>query len=147
MSTADIREEVRRCVETGYVPINVSQGALRAMAEKWANSQHQKALRETARTIEKKSIQVQAGTVSAVRQLAINIAANAVQNWTDILDLSFSLPDGATVVWGDATAEQHEFRAEALEDDAAGVIETAARHRLAAEEIRSAAVACLRDLP
>lgn len=59
---------------------------------------------------------------------------------------TFLLPDGTAVRWLEATAEQHDARAEWLESHAAAVMATADRHRVAAAEIRAAGVSCLADL-
>lgn len=54
--------------------------------------------------------------------------------------------EGEYVMWEDATAEQHEARAEQQERTAAGFIRTAERHRIAAKMIREAGVTCLREI-
>lgn len=52
--------------------------------------------------------------------------------WTDeLLRSDFSLGDGTKVTWGDATREQHEWRAEMHTKNAAAGVEGAARHRAA----------------
>jgi hypothetical protein len=58
----------------------------------------------------------------------------------------FVHPTDGWVPWLEATAEQHEERAEYLEAKAAGVMVTAQRHRQAADDIRNAGATCLADI-
>jgi hypothetical protein len=79
----------------------------------------------------------------------------AIAEWADqirlettreLLGTLFALGDGATVTWGAATVDQHEQRIEMLAKNAAGVVETAARHEAAIRMIKDAGVICLADL-
>jgi hypothetical protein len=52
--------------------------------------------------------------------------------WNDeLLRSDFALADGTKVTWGDASREQHEWRVDMHEKNAAAGIEGAARHRAA----------------
>lgn len=63
-----------------------------------------------------------------------------------LMERGFLLTDGDYVTWGEATAEQHDRRAEWLHGQAAALVETARRHERAALLIRNAGVVCLNDL-
>lgn len=69
-----------------------------------------------------------------------------LETTAELLATIFALGDGTEVTWGRATPEQHELRIEMLAKNAAGVVETAARHRAAISMIRSAGVACLDEI-
>ena len=64
----------------------------------------------------------------------------------ELLGTLFALGDGATVTWGAATVDQHEQRIGMLVKNAAGVVETAARHGAAIRMIKDASAECLADL-
>ena len=64
--------------------------------------------------------------------------------WTaELLESGFALGDGTTVTWGEATVEQHQQRIALLTRNAAGNLQTAARHQSAVDEIERSGVACL----
>jgi hypothetical protein len=70
------------------------------------------------------------------------------REWSaELLAGKFSLPDGVQVSWADATAAQHELRADQLEGLAAGDLLTASIHRQAIADIRSAGVGSLGEVP
>ena len=58
----------------------------------------------------------------------------------------FSLNDGTYVLWGEATAEQHEQRAAEQRQLARTIDDDADRHEWAAKKIRDAGVTCLNDI-
>lgn len=67
--------------------------------------------------------------------------------WTaDLLASGFTLRDGATVTWGDATVEQHEERRAIFLGNAHVNLEGAARHEVAIRELREAGAESLRAL-
>lgn len=67
--------------------------------------------------------------------------------WTEeLLNSGFALPDGQTVLWGDATIEQHEARRNQFMDNARANIEGAARHEAAIETLRSSGAETLRQM-
>ena len=66
--------------------------------------------------------------------------------WTDeLLRSDFALADGTKVKWGDATREQHEWRADMHAKNAAAGIEGAARHRAAIELLDQTGTESLND--
>ena len=79
---------------------------------------------------------------AAMRQFQESIRLEVTE---ELLASTFALPDGTRVYWGEATAAQHEERAESLESMAAGTIETAGLHRRAVELIRSSGGENLRE--
>jgi hypothetical protein len=64
----------------------------------------------------------------------------------ELLGTKFALGDGTHVTWGEATVDQHRQRAELLTVNAAGVVETAARHVAAIRMIEEAGVTSLGEL-
>jgi hypothetical protein len=79
-----------------------------------------------------------------VRELIDEVAEETrLETTRELLSTIFALGDGSQVTWGDATAEQHEQRIEMLTRNAAGVVETAARHAAAVRMIRESGVTCL----
>ena len=146
MSTTAIQEEIRSYATLGHIPSSTSQAALWEMARRWVKIEGRKIEREAVRSLEAKATPVSPGTVAKMRTLALSIVSTASQEWGDILDLSFRLPGGEVLAWGDASPEQHETCAEAIEYAAAGSVETAARHRMAAGVIRRAQASTLRDV-
>jgi hypothetical protein len=64
----------------------------------------------------------------------------------ELLGTSFALGDGTSVTWGEATVDQHRQRVEMLSANAAGVVETAARHVAAVRMCEEAGVSCLAEL-
>lgn len=64
----------------------------------------------------------------------------------ELLSTMFALGDGERVTWGEASIEQHEQRIALLVGNAAGNVETAARHEVAARMIREAGVTCLAEV-
>jgi hypothetical protein len=58
----------------------------------------------------------------------------------------FALGDGTRTTWGAATVGQHRQRIEALTANAAGIVETATRHRAAIRMIENGGVKCLAEL-
>lgn len=82
-----------------------------------------------------------------VRELIDEVAGETrLETTRELLSTIFALGDGCQVTWGDATAEQHEQRIEMLTRNAAGVVETAARHAAAVRMIRESGVACLAQI-
>lgn len=78
----------------------------------------------------------------------IRITAEEVRLETtrELLTTVFALGDGTETTWGDATVDQHGQRIELLTKNAAGIMETAARHQVAIRMIEEAGVKCLADL-
>lgn len=64
----------------------------------------------------------------------------------ELLGTVFALGDGTETTWAAATVDQHEQRIGMLARNAAGVVETAARHEAAVRMIKDAGVTCLADL-
>lgn len=72
---------------------------------------------------------------------------NPVEEYrTQLWAEGFSLNDGTYVLWGEATAEQHEQRAAEQRKLARAAEIDAARHEYAASMIRRAGVRCLNDI-
>lgn len=89
-------------------------------------------------------------TLAAVRMITTRmydeVEEAVLSKYSNFLSLEFSLPDGSTVKWSEATAAQHEARAEHLEKLAAGNAETARLHRSAIRDIAAAGVDTLGGL-
>ena len=89
-------------------------------------------------------------TLAAVRMITTRmyeeVEEKVLSKYSNFLSLEFSLPDGSTVKWSEATAAQHEARAEHLEKLAAGNAETARLHRSAIRDIAAAGVETLGGL-
>lgn len=67
--------------------------------------------------------------------------------WTaELLNSTFTLPNGEAVTWGAATVEQHVERRDMFLRNAEGNLEGAARHDLAVRELRQSAAATLNEL-
>lgn len=65
----------------------------------------------------------------------------------ELLSTRFALGDGTMVTWGTATISQHRQRIEMLAKNAAGIVETAGRHKAAIYMCEEAEVDRLDDLP
>jgi hypothetical protein len=79
--------------------------------------------------------------------ITTELAQTLHREWSAaLLAGEFALPDGTRVTWAEATAEQHGLRADQLEGLAAGDLATAAIHRQAINDLRSAGVVTLGDL-
>lgn len=79
--------------------------------------------------------------------ITTELAQSLHREWTAaMLAGEFALPDGTRVSWADATVQQHGIRADQLESLAAGDLATAAIHRQAISDLRSAGVDRLADL-
>ena len=62
--------------------------------------------------------------------------ADLRMEWTaELLSSEFALADGSKITWGEATREQHEWRADMHTRNAVAGIEGAARHRAAIDEL------------
>jgi len=64
----------------------------------------------------------------------------------ELLATMFALGDGTRTTWGAATVAQHRQRIESLTVNAAGIVETATRHRAAIRMIEDSGVKCLDEL-
>lgn len=61
----------------------------------------------------------------------------------ELLESTFALGDSTSVTWREASVDQHELRAALLVRSASGTVETAARHRAAAQMLRDTGAPCL----
>lgn len=143
----EIREEIHNYANIGHVPHDASPEALLEMSRRWARIENRRIEREAVRALMSRALPVDTGTVGKMHSLAQSIVSTAVQDWSDILDLCFRLPDGRPTTWGDASVEEHRACAQAMEYNAAGLITTAARHLMAVQELQRAGVDSLKDLP
>lgn len=78
--------------------------------------------------------------------VADTAAATRLEVTQELLSSIFALGDGTRVTWGEATIEQHEQRIAMLTTSISGTVETAARHEVAVEMIRSAGVRTLGEV-
>lgn len=89
-------------------------------------------------------------TLAAVRMITTRmydeVEEAVLSKYANFLSLEFSLPDGSSVKWSEATAAQHEARAEQLEKLAAGNADTARLHRSAIRDLQAAGVETLGGL-
>lgn len=69
-----------------------------------------------------------------------------LETTAELLATVFALGDGRKTTWGEATVAEHQQRIAMLTKNAAGVVETAGRHRQAIRMIQDAGVDCLADL-
>mgnify|MGYP000718724341 CR=1 FL=1 len=94
--------------------------------------------------------QIEQRTVAAVRLITTRmydeVEGAVLSKYASFLSLNFSLPDGSSVRWSEATAVQHEARAEFLEMLAAGNADTARLHRSAIRDITAGGVDTLGGL-
>ena len=88
-------------------------------------------------------------------QMTVGVLGKALERYTeemriqwtaDLLDSTFSLRDGSTVTWGDASVEQHEERRAMFIANAHVNMEGAARHELAIQQLREAGAPTLREM-
>ncbi len=87
------------------------------------------------------------GMASAIWKCMDDYADYLHVKWTqELLDSPFALGDGRTVMWGDATVEDHRGRVAMLTKHAAGTLESASRHKQAIDDLESAGVQTLREL-
>jgi hypothetical protein len=63
----------------------------------------------------------------------------------ELLGESFTVEDGSTVTWGDATAVQHREASMRHQLNAAEHLETASRHQVAIDMLNEAGAACLNE--
>ena len=89
-------------------------------------------------------------TLAAVRLITTRmyeeVEEAVLTKYANFLDLEFALPDGSRVRWSEATAAQHEARAEHLEKLAAGNADTARLHRSAVRDLTANGVQTLGEL-
>jgi hypothetical protein len=78
--------------------------------------------------------------------IRLAVAETELRLTREFLGTAFALGDGTETTWGQATIAQHEQRVELLARNAAGVVQTAARHQAAIGMIKDAGVECLADL-
>lgn len=71
--------------------------------------------------------------------------ATIMEFTNELLNATFSLPDGTEVKWGDATVDQHEARKQMFQDQAQTNLEGAARHDIAIELLRTTGARTLYD--
>lgn len=85
--------------------------------------------------------------VEEVTAMVHRVAAQVrLETTEELLSSVFALGDGGErVTWGEATTEQHQKRIELLVGNAAGNVETAARHQAAIRMISEAGAGCLRE--
>jgi hypothetical protein len=85
--------------------------------------------------------------VEQVTEMVHKVAAQVrLETTEELLSSVFALGDGGErVTWGDATTEQHQRRIELLVGNAAGNVETAARHQAAIRMIQEVGAETLRE--
>lgn len=137
----------------GYPDVDVNTidvSVLIEIADRWLRAEHSRRLRATARLLERDNQQVDivdAALANAVNKIARDMAERIQNEWApSLLAQSFALPDGRLVRWADATVDDHETRAAQLEKHASGIIQTAALHRRAANDIRAGRGKSLADV-
>lgn len=73
-------------------------------------------------------------------------SAALIAQWTPAnLDITFRLPGGEEVTWGDATVEQHSSIVAHAKSTAQSAIDRASMHQKAIDDIRNAGVSTLRE--
>lgn len=83
----------------------------------------------------------------SIGDLTTRYAAALKMEWTrELLDSGFALPDGTTVLWGDATVEQHQARYDMFMRNAQVNAEGAARHEQAIRDLTQAHASTLREM-
>jgi hypothetical protein len=92
-------------------------------------------IRQRTRTVERRVISRTGGN-----------RTTTVSDMAELVDKTFSLPDGRRVSWGEATIEDHQARAFMLRELAERTMITATQHERAAEMISTAGAACLNDI-
>lgn len=81
-----------------------------------------------------------------VRKLIDDYTDQVKLEWTEeLLASRFSLPDGTSVEWGDATLDQHVTRYEMFSRNMVTNMEGAARHKQAIDALRETGAATLRE--
>lgn len=132
--------EVEAMLEAGILDPAATRSALEYMAGAWLAAQVRKRERYAARRNEvgRHATRASAAMLATVERVSQTIAARRGADWAHLFDRDFALPGGGRVSWRDATVEQHVKRAVMLEVMAAGDLETAALHRQAIADIRSA---------
>lgn len=153
--TESIRQETAEDIEGLIEAVNVDAVAdanwsvLVECARRYLASAIQQRSRRVVRKHERLAAEMDAideALVARMRVAARDYADRAVRWTVELLDSSFALPDGTRVRWGDASVSQHMDRAAYLETQAASVVETAALHRQAIQEICDQNVNTLREV-
>lgn len=129
---------------------NLDADVLVEIADRWLRAEYSKRVRATARQLERTNQRVDivdAALANAVNRIARDAASRIINEWApSLLAQTFTLPNGRTVRWGEATAAEHEARASQLEKHASGVIQTAALHRRALSDIQASGGKSLNEL-
>lgn len=82
----------------------------------------------------------------SVGPILVQLREDLRLEWTDdLLTSRFTLRDGSSVTWGEATVAQHKDRVDIFMDNVAANMDGAARHNKAIAAIEAAGVACLND--
>lgn len=91
--------------------------------------------------------EVQSEFRSALTSAIADHSRRLQAQWTEeLLGRTFALPGGGVVLWGEATAAQHDARAGMLEALAVGNAESASLHRRAILDIEAGSVSSLGEL-
>lgn len=92
----------------------------------------------------RKDAEVDRQQVQRMNEIICTYRDSLRAQWTtELLESGFALGDGTTVTWGEATVEQHRQRIALLSRNAAGNLQTAARHQAAVDEIERSGAGCL----
>lgn len=133
-------DEIEEMIEAGRVNPNATRSSLLAIADLWISEQVRRRVRRRALKIERSAqrVNIDEARLARITRITSDIATKASTEWSDLLDVAFSLPTGRRVTWREATVDDHRSRAEMLEGMAAADIEAAAIHREAIAAIRAA---------
>lgn len=154
-SVADVNERIEAVVASGspdgigMEPDDVVVECARRYVEAQVKLRERAAARsrEDVAKFDEAKNRAKARLREKAKRITTELASSLHREWSAaLLAGEFALPDGSRVSWADATAEQHELRADQLEALAAGDMATASIHRQAIEDIRSAGVDRLADL-
>lgn len=117
----------------------------RSAYRKWITQTQEGAAYERKRVAEEEDYQ--RSRVVMLQGLVSEYVDKLRITWTaELLDSPIALGDGTTVLWGDATTDQHQARYDMHARNALAGAEGAARHLKAIEDITGAGVGNLREL-
>ena len=144
-----VEDRINEAVKTGQLPLDDAE-LVEVCASRYLATEYRRFDRARNRDVERNTkIRQRADERlrGRVRAIAKEWKAELLSEWdVQLIDSTFSVGDGMVVRYGDATVEQHERRAELLENMAAGDLHTASIHRRAVDDITAAGATTLDEV-
>jgi len=147
--TPQIEDRIESFIAVGEITLDESEDSTTMIecARRYVETEFRRRARTSVRSTEHVAVaRIKANEryVQRAAEVVRDIVHTINPGWNaELLESSFSLGDGTTVMWGEATAREHDVYAAMLEGQAAGSLETAALHRAAIRDIQALGVSNL----